>query len=281
MRAVSTRPFLAVLPLLAACAGGAGPGSNGPATLSYATPTTSLTYTQTDTTVMSIDAGGQLIDVVILGDGVLDMDFAPADDGARVTVTWADLDVEMTNPMGAPERASEADIDGPVVFDMDRLGRTELVSEPALEGRARQMVFPKALAETFFPRVPGTPPTPGMVWTDTVSFEIEVPEAANTTRMILDYTVVGDTVVGGRSFLRIDMQGQGSSLQEGNTQGMDFIQDLSGDVSGFLLWDLAAGVMHYQEMETEYGGSMEVSAAPMPLEVSMRSTTRIRLDPGS
>jgi hypothetical protein len=230
---------------------------------------------------MSIDAGGQLIDVVILGDGVLDMDFAPAEDGARVSVTWADLDIEMTNPMGAPERASEADIDGPVVFDMDRLGRTELVSEPALEGRAQQMVVPRALVESFFPRLPGTPPTPGMTWTDTVSFEAEVPEAATTTRMILDYTVVGDTLVDGRTLLRIDMRGQGSTLQEGNTQGMDFIQDLSGDVSGFILWDLAAGVMRYQQMETEYGGSMEVSAAPMPLEVSMRSTTRVRLGPGS
>jgi hypothetical protein len=230
---------------------------------------------------MSIDAGGQLIDVVILGNGVLDMDFSPTDEGARVSATWVDLDVEMTNPMGAPERASEADIDGPVVFDMDRLGRTELVSEPALQGRAQQMVVPKALVESFFPRLPGTPPTPGMAWTDTVSFEAEVPEAATTSRMILEYIVVGDTLVEGRSLLRIDLQGQGSTLQEGSTQGMDFVQDLSGDVGGFLLWDLAEGMMRYQEMETEYGGSMEVSAAPMPLEVSMRSTTRVRLGPGS
>lgn len=279
MRNVPTGRLLAVLPFLAACAGGSGSGADGPPALAYSMSAADVTYSQNDSTVMSIDAGGQLIDVVILADGVLDMGFAPTADGVRVTTTWRDLDIEMTNPMGAPERATEDDIDGPLVFDMDRRGNTEMISAPALEGRARQMVAPKALAESFFPRLPGTAPTPGMTWTDTISFEAEVPEASTVTNMILDYTVVGDTLVDGRPLLRIDLQGRGSTLQEGNTQGMDFLQDLAGDVSGMILWDLAAGAMHYQRMETEYAGSMEVSAAPVPLEVAMRGVSHTRRTP--
>lgn len=276
MRTTVIQATLAALPLLAGCAAGSGSGSSGAAALAYQAPdATSLSYTQADSAVLTIDAGGQMLDVLILSNAVMDMAFSPADRGLEVTATWRTLDAQVTNPMGAPESTDQDDVDGPVVFTLDRQGNAEVVSVPALRGTARQMVTPEAVAHSFFPGLPGTAPTPGMTWTDTVSFETDSGEASTVNRTVMTYTVAGDSLVDGRSFLKVAMEGQGSTLQEGATQGMSFLQELSGDVTGWFLWDLADGTMYAQYSESIYRGTMEMAAAPFPLGVAMRATSRV------
>jgi hypothetical protein len=274
----SSTSLLSTLLLLAACAGGSGPDGAGPAALAHpAGEERQLAYTQVDSTALAVDVGGEVVDVFILEDAALDMALAPTAGGVRVTAVWTGLDVEMTNPMGAPERATEEDVEGPVVFTMDGRGRTEVVSLPELQGRASQLVVPQAVAEGFFPRLPGTPPTPGMTWTDTVAYVADLPDAANTSETVMTYTVAGDTLVDGTTLLKVRMQGTGTLYQEGTTQGMDFFQNLTGTVEGYFLWDLGRGVMRYRRSEVEYGGTMDVTAAPMPLAVTMRGVSHVRL----
>jgi hypothetical protein len=274
----TVRTILALLPSVAACAGGPGGGTTSPPTLTYQVPDAApVAYVQADTAVMSIDAGGQMFDVNVVSQAVMDMEFAPVEAGVRVTATWTELDAYVSNPMGAPERISVDDVDGPLVFDLDSRGVASVVSAPTLTGSATQMVSPASVANGFFPRLPGSAPTPGMTWTDTISFEAEEGVGSTVSRSIVTYTVAGDTVVAGTTLLKVDMSGETSETVEGVTSGMAFIQNSSGEVGGHFLWDLTAGMMHSQVTESDLVGTMDVEAAPFPLDVAIRAISRVRL----
>ena len=278
MRLSPTALFIGTLTTISACAGGGGPSSSSPPILGYSVDgDVNQSYAQADTTSLNLDMGGQMIDVNIRLGALLDMALAPVPEGVQVTASWRDLDVIMTNPMGPAERTSEDDVEGPLVFTLDRRGAAEVISVPALKGTAPQMVVPHGVAEGFFPRLPGTPPSAGMSWTDTVAYEADIEGAKTANETVFTYTVVGDTLVDGRSLLKVATEGEGTSSQEGVTQGMDFQQALTGTVNGFFLWDLAAGVLRYQWTETDYSGTMNVTAAPFPLGVSMRGVSHVRL----
>jgi hypothetical protein len=273
-------PVLAVLalPWLAACAAGSGSETSGLLRLGYGEGgPDQRSYRLADTISLDLDMGGQVMDVGIRSNALLDMAFEPAPEGVEVTTSWRDLAVTISNPMGPPERVTEDDVEGPLVFTLDRRGSAEVLSKPTLTGSAAQMVVPEEVVEAFFPRLTGTPPTPGMSWTDTVAYASQASEARTVNETVVTYTVAGDTLVDGRSLLRIDMDGAGSMLQEGVTQGMDFVQDLTGGVEGFILWDLAEGEMVYKKTESSYSGSMTVTAAPYPLGVSLRGVSHVRL----
>lgn len=269
---------LVVLTTVPACAGRGGTPSSSPPVLGYSVEeVTRRGFTQADTTDLALDMGGQRLDVDLRTDALLDVEFEPSAAGVRVTASWRELDAVMTNPLGAPERASEEDVQGPLVFTLDRKGAAQVVSLPQLGGSARQLVVPQGTAQEFFPRLPGTPPSIGMSWTDTVAYEADQQEARSASEIVLSYTVVGDTLVGGEPLLKVRMEGSGSSFQEGVTQGMDFSQELSGTVDGYFLWDLDAGVLRYQWSRLSYSGTMTVPAAPFPMGVTMRSVSHVRL----
>lgn len=276
MRTGTVLAALAALSVTAACAGSPGAGSAGPSVLAFQVPSQpTLSYAEADTAIISVDAGGQMVDIQMLGRSVVDMSFAPSDAGVRVTATWRELEATVTNPMGPAERMNLEDVDGSLVFDMDRRGAATLVSGPSLRGIAANMWSNADVVHGFFPRLPGGPPAPGMTWTDTISFEEEEEAGPLVARSILTYTVAGDTVVDGRSLLKVDLAGDVSRTQEGVTSGMSFVQDLAGTLRGHFLWDLGAGALHSQVTLMEVAGTMDVAAVPFPLDVSMRGVTRV------
>ncbi len=286
MNSSSMRFGVAALSLVAvsaasACAGGGGPSSSSPPVLGYSVDeAVNHSYSQADTTSLDLDMGGQMIDVNIRRQALLDMALAPTPEGVQVTTSWRDLNVTMTNPMGPAESTTEEDVEGPLIFTLDRRGAAEVVSVPTLKGSAPQMVVPQEVAQGFFPRLPGTPPTPGMSWTDTVAYEADIRGARTSNETVFTYTVVGDTLVDGRSLMKVRTEGEGTTSQGGVTQGMDFTQELAGTVDGFFLWDLEAGVARYQWTEMDYSGTMSVTAAPFPLGVVMTGVSHVRFVEG-
>lgn len=274
MRAGVLRPVLAVLPFLAACAGGPGAGGTAPAALAFDVPAQrTVSYAQADTAVISVDAGGQMIDIQALSSAVVDMSFAQADRGVQVTTTWRELEGTVTNPMGPAERVSIEDVEGSLVFTLDRRGAAEMVSAPTLKGNAANMVAMSDVVHGFFPRLPGTAPTAGMTWTDTIAYEADEPAGLVVARSIVTYTVAGDTVVDGRTLLKVDLAGDDTRTQEGVTGGMAFVQDMAGSVRGHFLWDAVAGILHSQVTWSDFTGTMEVDAVPFPLDVNMRGVS--------
>lgn len=281
MKRRHTGSAIASLLFLAACATGSGGGGGAPATLSFGVPAGGAnTYLQFDTMVISVDAGGQMVDINGVNSATVDMTYTATEGGVEISAVWREMEAVMTNPMGPAQTITEEDIDGPLVFRLDRRARGELLEAPRLNATAAGMFSPSATTHTFFPTLPGTPPTPGMAWTDTIQFEADEGEGHVTNRTVASYTLVGDTVVGGVNLVRIDVQTQENSSVEGSMQGMSVFQEVAGSQRGFVLWDLAAGVMHSRYLEGEFEGTMDVDAAPFPMALSVRTASHTALAGG-
>ena len=94
-----------------------------------------------------------------------------------------------------------------------------------------------ALANGFFPGLPGRAVGLGDQWVDTVSYEGETDMGMRSETSILTYTVTGDTVVSGRPLLVFEMSGSVSSEFDMSVQGMSVGQASELEVEGRVLWD--------------------------------------------
>lgn len=273
---------LVVAPL-AACAGGtASPGEMAsPPALAYSVPPgNAATYIQGDTVEMEMDMGGQMLDVTVAMSATLDLAYAGAADAIEVTATYRDFDLTASNPMAGTQRGDESEIDGPIVFTIDRMGAGTLVSAPTVQGVAAQAVSPGAMAAGFFPRLPGRAVTMGETWTDTVSISTQEDAGTNEGTTVYVFTAVGDTVVAGRSLLKVSFTSDDERTSLMSQQGADIRQDVSGSGDGFYLWDAGRNLVVEQYIEARLRGTMEVSVAPMPFGLDMVVVQHLRLAEG-
>lgn len=136
------------------------------------------------------------------------------------------------------------------------------------------------MAHTFFPTLPGRAVVPGDQWVDTISF-------AGTTSTdgeevsVFEYTVRGDTVVDGRTLIRIDLEGRVESASAIDMGGMEVRQSSNVDVTGHVLWDYQARVMYEVSRSGTGTGTVSVPIAPGPLPISVRTTERATLRTGA
>lgn len=269
---------LAALFALGACAAGGPPAPTG---LAYELPATpSATYVVGDTSIIDIDAGGQMLQSRVTLDGTYDLAFERAPDGLRVTMNVASYHASMTQPMAGPVTYDGSGIGGPVVFALDRRGVVTLEATPELGGQAQQFFQPLSTAMTFFPRLPGRAVDVGESWTDTIRYEGTEGQGEVTVVQVVTYTAAGDTVVDGRNLARFTFTGTAESEASGSMGGVDFSQSATGDVEGHVLWDFRAGMMveHFTASTAE--GSMDVSMAPFPLSMQATQRRTVRLAAG-
>lgn len=283
MRSRSIATTLALVAPLAACAGGgASPGSMaGPPALAYAPPPGgAVTYLQGDTIEMEIDAGGQMLDVTVAMSSVLDVTYAGGGDEIEVTIDFREFQIDASNPMAGSQRGDESEIDGPVVFSMDRRGVGTLIASPEVDGVAEQAVSPQSMAASFFPRLPGRAVTAGEMWTDTVTLDIDENAGSTEGTTIYEFTAVGDTVVDGATYLKVAFTSDDDRRQETVQDGARITQDVGGNGSGWYLWDSGRNLVVEQFLQARLRGSMEVSMAPVPLGLDMVVVQHLRLDDG-
>lgn len=277
---------LITLLALAAC-GGTGPGSNGPtptgaAPLAYGPPVPeAVTYAQSDTVRVSVDAGGQTFAVNQIQSSLLGMSFRDTPAGVEVTTVFTDFEGTVDNPMTGQQRFTEEAIDGPLVWTLDRRGGSTLVAEPEMTGAIESLVNPESIALTFFPRLPDRVVTAGDAWTDTINVDAEAQGGVIRLRSVVEYTVRGDTVVDGVSHLRVDFVSDDARTAEVSESGMDIVQDVAGTSRGHFLWDRARNRLHSQVQSASYTGTMEVPQAPFPLGLTIDATSRLVVAAGS
>jgi hypothetical protein len=267
-----------LLASLTACVGpfGASPDSG----LAYQMPDSpELVYLTGDTTNVDIDAGPMgSLRMRATSSATLAMAFERGMEGIQVTTTFRELDARMSQPMGGSQRADEEDFEGPLVFSMDDMGHGTIISVPDMKGDAEALASPHAIAYQFFPILPGGAVDPGATWSDTIHFEVETSQGETITTAIMNYTLVGDTAVGGVNLLNISTKGTADVTTFGVTEGMEVTQIFSGDITGTFLWDPARSVYFGGTTEQDMSGTVEVPAAgmpPMPLRV--RGTSHVRL----
>jgi hypothetical protein len=274
------RSRLLALAAVSVAVTGCGGGPPAPAGLAYSLPDPpAVTYTTADTALMDIDAGGQAFQVDVATSSTLGATFARVADGVRVSLEVKKLSGSQSNPMGAPVTADASGISGPLVFSLDRRGVATVVSQPEVQLSAQTFFQPLAVAHTFFPRLPGRAARAGDAWTDTIHYEGPQGAGSVNTTAVMKYTVMGDTLVGGRSLVKIGVEGSADSRASGSFGGMDFSQNMSGTTTGWVLWDLGRSLMTEMFDDSDAKGSMDVSAASFPLTVHVRGRSRARLAP--
>jgi hypothetical protein len=225
--------------LLAAC----GAGGLSPAGLAYELPDpATLTYVAGDTADVDIDAGGENMQASTASSMTFEAAFSRSGDGVQIWLGVREFDARQSTPMGMVN-ADESGIDGPLVFSLDRRGNVTVESVPDVLGDATEFFQPLAIAHSVFPGLPGGPAASGDSWVDTVRFEGEQSGGNVSSLSVLTYTLVGDTVAGGRSLVRIDFEGT-------------------------------------SEVAAQARGSMEINAAPYPLGLRVRQRGVVRLQEG-
>ena len=270
-RTVPTRmAMLFAAGAMLATAGCAGPGSPSPAgrMLEYGVPSPpTATYHSADTivSVASMPTGDMPTTMSTLTTLVLE--FAPDPVGVRVTGSLAHLEGSVSNPMMGTVPLPTDGVAGTLEFVMDHRGKVEIISMPEIPAVGMQMSPQSNMVQPFFPPLPDGNLEPGTTWVDTteVSPGMEfggldaAMDAKSTT--VTSYTVVGDTVVDGRTFLHIALAAEVEVESTMDMGGVQLTQDMTGSSTGLLLWDTERGLFASGHTSHEMEGT--ASMGPM------------------
>lgn len=274
-------PALTPLLAAAACATAGGGSSDADMPLAWTMPEgASVTYVQSDTVDVDVDAGGQMIQVKQTQSATLGMTFEELAEGVQVTATFLEFDGRVDNPMAGQQRFTADAIDGPLVLTLTARGEATVVTAPEISAGAQALVNPETLAASFFPRLPDRMVATGDSWTDTVRVEAEAQGGVIRIQSALRYTVRGDTVVDGQTLLRVDFTSDEERSAEVSEAGMDVVQDVTGRGEGHFLWDRTRNRLHSQYQKASFTGIMEVPGAPFPLGLTIEGVSRTRLAGG-
>ncbi|MDE2805332.1 MAG: hypothetical protein OXN18_09340 [Gemmatimonadota bacterium] len=260
---------------VAACSGYGGPAPARP--LAYDVPTPPMaTFQMTDTTVVSISTPMGDMAVNTGTDLTLAMTFERVAEGIRIVGTVEHFQASAQNPMMGTQSVDGDDVSGTLEYVIGRRGDVEITSLPELPAASAQMSPFAALAYELLPPLPDAVVEPGGMWVDTVTWTTDIESMETTSTGILTYTLVGDTLVEGRTLLNFAVSGEVSADAEGNVGGMTMTQSMAGSTAGFILWDAEHGLPAYQESEREMEGSMSAAGMP-PFSMTVSGTTRVSM----
>jgi len=263
-----------VLVIAAGCA--SGPPS--PPALAYDMPSNAdAVYSFGDTTMVEVDALGQRMEIGVQGSAVYDVRFSPATDGVDVRMSVRTLSARVTSPMGSPPGADESDVDGELVFSLDRMGNATITGEPVVSEVASQVASGLVVANGFFPGLPGRTVMPGESWVDTIDYSGSDAAGTRTERSILLYTVRGDSIVGGRAYMAITLSGTSEVSSEMDLGGMKISQSSDIALEGLILWDVQNHQMFEARRSGTGRGTVSVPIAPIPMPIEIETTQRARL----
>lgn len=259
--------------------GCAGPGGPSPAdTFTYAVPSPpDAVYQVADTMSVVMESPMGEMEVTGTGSVTMALAFLPDPGGMRVTGTVKAFSGTFTNPMMGTQTADLDDVGGGLDVVVGRHGVEQLASFPELSGPVAPMSSFPALGHLLFPRLPGGAADPGATWVDTVDSSTETAAMSATTDAVNTYTLVGDTVVGGRGLVHITVSTEATAettVQEG---GMSVTQSVAGSSEGFILWDPRRRLVAYAEYERDMAGTMSMGGMAS-MDLTVTGPTRVRLE---
>jgi len=260
---------------VAACSGYGGPAPARP--LAYDVPEPPMaTFQMTDTMVVTISTPMGDMAVNTGTDLTMAMTFERAVEGVRLMGSVEHFEAFSRDPMTGTQSVDGDDVSGTLEYVIGRRGDVEITSLPELPAAAAQMSPFAALAYQLLPPLPDAVVEPGGMWVDTVTWTADIESMETTSTGILTYTLVGDTLVEGRTLLNFAVSGDVSADAEGNVGGMAMTQSMAGSTAGFILWDAERGLPAYQESERDLEGSMSAAGMP-PFSMFVSGTTRVTL----
>ncbi len=257
------------------------PGGASPAgELAYYLPETpSATYRVADTLHITVDSPMGPLTIGQRSVVTLAMAFERGEGGIRVTADVEDFNAVLDNPMGGPLAADESHVEGSLVFVMGRRGEVELLSTPKVAGPGAVLSSFSSLAYGIFPRLPARAVEPGESWVDTVTWSGSEGPAEVSSTSVYTYTLLGDTLVDGRTLLHISVSGDAEVITELNQDGNLVEQRVSGTEAGFVLWDAGLGLLYASDVDRQMSGTMSFLEAGIPaMSLEVRGPARTRLE---
>ncbi len=264
--------FAAVTAALAA-AGFSGPGGSGtgappPAgipsrsspgdlqeALAYAVPSvSSATYDVVDTILMSIGSPSGITELTAVAATTLSVSFDSDGDGMRVNAEVVDFAGSTGNRAMGMRSLGSDDARGSMIFVVGPTGAVEQVERPVLSADAGQFSLFNQLPYDLFPGLPGRVAGTGESWSDTVVWHSSVGGMETTSTMARTYTLAGNTVQDERSLLVIVLSAEVAISNSGSQGGRASGTTITGSLTGHLLWDAEAGLLHTAELLRRYEG---------------------------
>lgn len=282
----SGRTFAALLAVgLGACSG-SQPGAPAPSatTLGYSMPALNpVEYTASDTARIDIEIQpGMAMEQTMGQTSRVRLTFAPAMGTAgnlSVSATYVDFAAFAESSMTPRQEIDGSALEGEFVLSLTPEGEVDQVSGPELPEVMQGMTMGgENLFADFFVRLPNRMVQPGESWTDTISSIEEEEGGRSENETIIVSTFRGDTTVAGRTLWIIDAAKTSHVLVEGNMQGMDMRNELSGTINQRSLWDPARRVVQSATATGEMTGTVDIPSAGMAaIPISVSNTRRIDL----
>jgi len=269
-------PLIIVATTTAACAGtGGGPSGKN---LNYAVPSpASAVYHIGDTMSIDMDTPAGSFTITGAGSATVELSFESDPVGLRVTGTVAAFEGSIDNPMMGLQTAGLDDVSGNLEVLVSRAGVEELTTIPELGGPVAQVSSFPALAFLLFPRMPDSDVDPGATWVDTVATSTDTDEVSTTTTAVSTYTLVGDTLVDGRTLVRIAVATHIVTETDIEQGGMSITQNVEGPSDGVFLWDPERRLVVQGEYERNVEGTMSMANLGT-MSMAITGPTRIRLE---
>lgn len=245
---------------LIACASAPPPPPVTAPTLAYVLPPVNpARYALADTSRIAIEApGGRDLNTMIALQ-------ATADLGMHVDSAGMLASVRLQSVSGSFEAGGQVTLQvdsadtpsGAALVRMSGRGPDSTMHTPGMSS-ALTRVAGAAIFRNFFVRLPGRAIEPGIVWTDTLTFEDDGYGVRSTTRIVVSSSFQGDTTVGGR-LLRVIASRLATVIEvQGVVDGMEVRQNLVGSGRATTLWDDARGLLVAREERSTASGTMDM-----------------------
>ena len=270
--------------LLSACASGGSAPAEAPADNPFrydvpSPPTATYQMADTTTSIMSMPNGE--MDMAMASSSTIELTFAADSGGVRATGTVSDYSATMSSSMMGNMETGGDGVSGDLEFVIGPLGHVEMISMPEVAGGALPGATPFQFnAIELFPRFPGHPLEAGDTWADTISASADLDSVGGMagtaeSSTVYTYTLVGDTLVAGRTLQKITVSGIGTTQSSGEEAGEPVSQDMTNTLEGFVLWDADRGLVAVAELVRTVDGS--VSMQGMAMAMTSAGPVRLRL----
>lgn len=234
--------------------------------LAYRVPATpNVTYHTADTLAQTFNAPGGTATYTLSLAATLATTFEEHASGLRITADVESVTATMAAPMGTEPLPLR--VTGAYVFAMGPDGAVEAISRPKIPGPAETVTPLAGLHHEWFPLLPAAPVQPGDSWSGTVAWSYEGSMSRASSSTVFTYAMVGDTMVGGRSFLKISIAGDAELESGTNQNGADLVTILAGASTGHALWDAERGLLHSVGIAFHYSGTMNTPMGELPVSV--------------
>ena len=256
--------------LVAACAGGpsaapvATPTTGTGPTTSFAygvpSPPTALFHIE-DSLVVELSTAAADVEVTTTTLLTMNMVFARDAAGVGVVGSVVGFNVGQTNSLTGTRVADADDVSGGLALVVGRQGHVEVGAMPVLDNAVADLTPFPGIAFDIFPRLPGYPVGLGGTWVDTVSWSVTDETSESATQTVFTYTIVGDTLVDGRTLLNIAVEGEVSmQMIEGVGDALSD-QRLTGTATGYVLWDPERNLPKHSALHRQLEGTNQVPGA--------------------